>query len=39
VQLIDTTSVQPSVKGKRKAYEGDQCRDDRNDKEHNSIKE
>jgi hypothetical protein len=28
VQLIDTTSVQPSVKGKRKAYEGDQRHDD-----------
>jgi hypothetical protein len=37
VELIDTTNIQPSVKRTREANDGNQHRDDRNDKECNSI--
>ena len=39
VQLVDMTKVQPSVKGKREANDGDHRHDERNDKEHDSVEE
>jgi hypothetical protein len=39
VPFVDTTNVQPSVKGTREPNDGDQRRDDRYDKEHDSIEQ
>jgi hypothetical protein len=39
VQLVDTTNLQPPVKGQSEAYDRNQRRDHGNDKEDDSVEE